>query len=297
MTTLTPETQAAPARVRTGGYTFRFSHLPVYVVLMIGAIFAATPFLYMLTTSLMTLGETINRQLLPARPQLGNYAQAWVQGGFDHYFVNSVVISALTIVGLVATSALAAYAFARMNFPGKDALFLVLLATLMIPETVTFIPNFLIVRGSVLPLPGGTWLDTLTALTVPFMANAFSIFLLRQFFARIPAELWDAAQLDGAGHLRFLTSVVLPMSRAPILTVTLLTFVASWNSFLWPLLVTFTPKWRPLTVGLWTFISEAGPETQLLMAGSVIAIVPVLIVYLLTQRHFTEGVATSGLKG
>ncbi|WP_424950744.1 carbohydrate ABC transporter permease [Deinococcus sp.] len=287
----------APARVQTGAYSFRFSHLPLYFILTVGAIFAATPFLYMLTTSLMTLGETINRRVLPASPQLGNYAQAWVQGGFDHYFVNSVIISAITIVGLVTTSALAAYAFARMTFPGQNAVFLVLLATLMIPETVTFIPNFLIVRGSVLPLPGGSWLDTLTALTVPFMANAFSIFLLRQFFARIPGELWDAAQLDGAGHLRFLTSVVLPMSRAPVLTVTLLTFVASWNSFLWPLLVTFTPKWRPLTVGLWSFISEAGPQTQLLMAGSVIAIVPVLAIYLLTQRHFTEGVATSGLKG
>ena len=288
---------ADAGRVQTGNYTFHVSHLLVYFVLTIGALFALTPFLYMITTSLMTLGETINRQWLPASPQFDNYAQAWVQGGFDHYFLNSVLISALTIVGLVTTSSLAAYAFARMRFPGRDALFVILLATLMIPETVTFIPNFLIMRGSIVPLPGGTWLDMLPALTVPFMANAFSIFLLRQFFARIPNELWDAAQLDGAGHLRFLTRIVMPLSRSVILTVVLLTFVASWNSFLWPLLVTFTPKWRPLTVGLWSFISEAGPQTQLLMAGSVIAIVPVLIIYLLTQRQFTEGVATSGLKG
>lgn len=288
---------ADTGRVQTGGYTFHVSHLPIYFFLTIGALFALTPFLYMITTSLMTLGETINRQWLPASPQFDNYTQAWVQGGFDRYFVNSVLISALTIVGLVATSSLAAYAFARMRFPGRDALFVVLLATLMIPETVTFIPNFLIMRGSIVPLPGGTWLDMLPALTVPFMANAFSIFLLRQFFARIPNELWDAAQLDGAGHLRFLMRIVMPLSRSAVLTVVLLTFVASWNSFLWPLLVTFTPRWRPLTVGLWSFISEAGPQTQLLMAGSVIAIVPVLIIYLLTQRQFTEGVATSGLKG
>ena len=292
-----PEPELRPAATPRESYVFHWSHLPIYFFLIIGAIFALTPFLYMLTTSLMTLGETINKQWLPHQPQLGNYAQAWVQGNFDRYFVNSILISALTILGLVTTSALAAYAFARMTFPGRDALFVVLLATLMIPETVTFIPNFLMVRGGILPLPGGSWLDSLAALTVPFMANAFSIFLLRQFFARIPGELWDAAQLDGAGHLRFLVTIVVPLSRAALLTVTLLTFVASWNSFLWPLLVTFTPTWRPLTVGLWTFISEAGPETQLLMAGSVIAVVPVLIIYLLTQRQFTEGVATSGLKG
>ncbi len=287
----------AQARVGVEPYRFQAAHVPMYVVLVIGALLAVTPFFYMVSTSLMTLGETINRRLVPASPQLSNYAQAWVQGDFDKYFVNSVIISALTIVGLLFTSLLAAYAFARIPFVGRNVIFLVLLATLMIPETVTFIPNFLIIRGSIFPLPGGVWLDTLQALTVPFMANAFSIFLLRQFFARIPNELFDAAQLDGAGHLRFLTSIVLPMSKPVVLTVTLLTFIASWNSFLWPLLVTFTPKWRPLTVGLYSFITEAGPQTQLLMAGSVIAIVPVLIIYFLTQKQFTEGIATSGLKG
>jgi ABC-type glycerol-3-phosphate transport system permease component len=173
---------------------------------------------------------------------------------------------------------------------------------MMIPESVTMIPNFLMVRGSIFPLPGlpewkGSWLNQLPALTVPFMANAFSIFLLRQFFTKIPEEYWDAARLDGAGHLRYLLQIVLPMSKAPLLTVVIFSFIGSWNAFLWPLLVTTKPTWRPLMVGLYTFVSEAGPETQLLMAGAVITLIPILILYFLTQKQFTEGIATSGLKG
>jgi ABC-type glycerol-3-phosphate transport system permease component len=172
---------------------------------------------------------------------------------------------------------------------------MVLLATLMIPGTVTFIPNLLMIRGDI--IPWGSWLNSLPALTVPFMAKAFAIFLLRQFFRNIPKELWDAARIDGAGHLRFLVLVVVPLSKAPILTVTLLTFIDSWNEFVWPLLVTTNATWRPLGVGLWTFVSEAGPQTHLLMAGAVITIIPVLIIYFVTQKHFTEGIASSGLKG
>jgi ABC-type glycerol-3-phosphate transport system permease component len=121
--------------------------------------------------------------------------------------------------------------------------------------------------------------------------------LLRQFFAQIPNELWDAARIDGAGHLRFLIQVVLPISKAPIMTVLIFGFIGSWNAFLWPLLVTTKPDWRPLMVGLWSFVTEAGPETQLLMAGAVITIIPILILYFFTQRQFTEGIATTGLKG
>lgn len=274
---------------------FRLAHLPLYALLLMGAIVAATPFAYMISTSLMTLGETINRQLVPSDPQWVNYQVAWSEASFGRYFRNSVILSAVTIVGVLLTCTLAGYAFARIRFPGRDVLFAVLLSTLMIPGTVTFIPQFLLVRGDV--IPWGNWLDTLPALTVPFLSTAFIIFLFRQFFAEIPNELWDAARLDGAGHLRFLTSVVLPMSRPVMTTATLLTFVNTWNEFLWPLLVTYTATWRPLGVGLYTFISEAGPETHLLMAGAVITIVPVLVLYFFTQKQFTEGIATSGLKG
>ena len=286
--------KAAPRRTRTP-YEFKVSHLPIYFLLTVGALISMTPFLYMISTSCMTLGETINRVAIPSDPQWGNYEEAWNEARFVQYFRNSVIITAVVIIGMLLTCTLAAYAFARIRFPGRGPIFMLLLATLMIPGTVTFIPNLLLIRGQI--IPWGSWMNSLPALTVPFMASAFIIFLLRQFFISIPNELYDAAVIDGSGHLRFLTSIVLPMSKPVLMTATLLTFVSAWNEFLWPLLVTTTATWRPLGVGLYTFISEAGPQTHLLMAGTVITVVPVLVVYFFTQKQFTEGIATSGLKG
>ena len=271
--------------------------VPIYAVLILGAIVALIPFFWMVSTSLMTLGETINRKWLPANPQWVNYINAWNEAHFAKYFMNSVIITAVTLIGFLITSILAGYAFGRIEFKGKNILFAILLSTMMVPETVTWLPNLLLIRGSIIPLPGGSWLNTLQALSLPFMANAFSIFLLRQFFAQIPSELWDAAQIDGAGHMRFLWQIALPLSKAPIMTVVLFGFIGSWNAFAWPLLVTTRDTWRPLMVGLWTFVTEAGPETHLLMAGAVITLIPILVVYFLTQKQFTQGIATTGLKG
>ncbi len=269
----------------------------IYIVLIVGAIVALFPFFWMISTSLMTLGETINRQLLPSVPQFENFVQAWNEAKFGKYFINSVIVTAGTLAGLLFTSILAGYAFARINFKGKDLIFTLFLATMMMPESVTWIPNFLMIRGAIVPLPGGSWLNTFWALTVPFIANAFSIFLLRQFFAQVPMDLWDAARIDGCDHTRFLIQIVLPISKAPIMTVLLFGFTASWNAFTWPLLVTTNDTWRPMMVGLWTFVQEAGPQTHLLMAGAAISLVPILIIYFLTQKQFTEGIATTGLKG
>lgn len=282
---------------RRSAIRIRPGRLVLYVILFLGAFLAFIPFFWMVSTSLMTLGETINKQWLPAVPQFGNFTEAWTEARFAKYFLNSVIITLTTITGLVVTSVLAGYAFGRIHFFGKNVIFALLLATMMIPESVVLIPNFIMIRGDIIPLPGGSWLNTLQALTIPFMANAFSIFLLRQFFVRIPDDLWDAARMDGAGHFRFLIQIVLPISKAPIMTVVIFAFIGSWNAFLWPLLVTTRDVWRPLMVGLWTFVTEAGPETNLLMAGAVIAVIPVLILYFLTQRQFTEGIATTGLKG
>jgi ABC-type glycerol-3-phosphate transport system permease component len=291
-------TDKVPAKkYRPSRFRLDTGRLILYAILLLGAIVAILPFFWMVSTSLMTLGETINRQWLPETPQFDNYTEAWREADFAKYFLNSVIITFTTIAGLLITSILAGYSFGRINFYGRDFVFAVLLATMMIPESVTMIPNFLLIRGSIIPLPGVSWLNRLPALTVPFMANAFSIFLLRQFFRKIPNELWDAARMDGAGHMRFLIQVCLPISKAPILTVTIFAFIGSWNAFLWPLLVTTTSKWRPLMVGLWTFVTEAGPETNLLMAGAVITIIPILLLYFLTQKQFTEGIATTGLKG
>jgi len=291
--------QAVEVYRQESGLSIRIQpvRLVLYSILVVGAFLAILPFFWMVSTSLMSLGETINRQWLPKAPQFANYVEAWNEARFAKYFLNSVIVTGTTIVGLLITSILAGYAFARIQFFGRNVIFALLLSTMMIPESVTMIPNFLMIRGSIIPLPGGSWLNTLQALTVPFMANAFSIFLLRQFFIKVPNDLWDAARMDGAGHLRFLIQVVLPISKAPIMTVLIFAFIGSWNAFLWPLLVTTRDTWRPLMVGLWTFVTEAGPETNLLMAGAVIAVIPVLILYFLTQKQFTEGIATTGLKG
>ena len=274
-----------------------FGRFFLYFILVFGAALALLPFYWMISTSLMTLGETINRKWLPAVPQIINYVNAWNEADFAKYFINSVIITGTTLVGIMVTSTLAGYAFARISFFGKNVIFAILLSTLMIPESITLLPNLMLVRGNVIPLPGGSWMNTLQGLTVPFMANAFSIFLLRQFFSQVPHELWDAARIDGCGHFRFLLQVVLPISKAPLMTVLLFGFTGSWNAFAWPLLVTTRATWRPIMVGLWTFVSEAGPETHLLMAGAVISLLPILVVYFITQKQFTEGIATTGLKG
>lgn len=274
-----------------------FSRGILYLILIAGAIVFIFPFFWMISNSLMTLGETIVRQLVPKVPQWVNYKEAWEQANFSKYFVNSVLVTLGTLAGLLFTSILAGYAFGRIEFKGKNILFGIFLATMMIPESVTLIPNYMLIRGTIIPLPGGTWINTYWALTVPFMANAFSIFLLRQFFAQIPKELWDAARIDGCDHGRFLVQIVMPISKAPIMTVLLFGFTSSWNAFQWPLLVTTRDTWRPLMVGLYGFVQEAGPNTHWLMAGAVITIIPILIVYFLTQKQFTQGIATTGLKG
>jgi ABC-type glycerol-3-phosphate transport system permease component len=288
---LTTKTARLPRRRR------RLRALMLYIMLMIATAVALLPFFWMLSTSLMTRGETISRQWLPQVPQVQNYAVAWTEGKFARYFINSALITVTTLAGLLCTSLLAGYAFARIRFVAREVIFMVLLSTMMLPEAVTLLPNFLLIRGDVIPLPGGGWLNTLQGLTVPFMANAFSIFLLRQFFRQIPTELWDAARLDGCGHLRFLLAVGLPLSKAPVVTVALFGFLHAWDAFMWPLRVTTRDTWRPLMVGLWSFVDEAGPDTQLLMAGAVLTLLPVLVLYFIVQRHFTATLVTSGLKG
>ena len=227
-----------------------------------------------------------------------NYYQAWKTARFNEYMWNSVRLTAITLAGILIVSTLAAYAFGRMSFPGRNFMFALLLSTMMIPETVTMIPNFLTITGNNPFLPFINWYDNWPALTVPFMAGFFNIFLLRQFFAQIPDELWDAARIDGAGHMRFLIQVVLPLSKAPIMTVTIFAFIGSWNALLWPLIATKAgSNWWPISVGLQNFVSEAGPQTHLWMAAASISMLPVLILYFLAQRQFIEGIATTGLKG
>ena len=267
-----------------------------YLVLIVGAAVAIFPFFWMISTSVMSLGEAQGTRLIPSAIHLENYINAWKEAKFSLYMWNSVRITLITLAGEMVVSVFAAYAFARIRFPGRDLIFALLLSTLMIPAMVTIIPNFLTVTwlGRIGPIK---WINNWPALTVPFMGNIFSIFLLRQFFIQIPDELFDSAQIDGAGHLRFLWSIVLPLSKAPLMVIIVLSFIGTWNALAWPLLVTNSPDWRPVSVGLYSFIDEAGQMINLMMAGAFIVIIPVLVLYFFTQKQFTESISRSGLKG
>ncbi len=273
-----------------------FQKTITYLFLLMGVVIAITPFVWMIATSLMSLGEAQGIRWIPSSLHFENYVNAWQEARFSEYFVNSVIITAVTLVGQLTFSVLAAYAFARIDFPGRDLIFTVMLSTMMIPAMVIIIPNFLTVTwlGRIGPIK---WINNWPALTIPFMGNVFSIFLLKQFFAQIPDELWDSARIDGAGHLRFLLTVVIPLSKAPLMVIIVLSFIGSWNALAWPLLVTNSPEWRPIAVGLNNFVDEAGQELNLMMAGTFITIIPILIIYFFTQKQFTESIARSGLKG
>lgn len=228
---------------------------------------------------------------------LKNFREAWYrpeetsrgQVNFLTYFIVSITTSVLATAGTLFTSALAAFAFARLAFHGKTALFYIILATMMVPGQVLLIPNFLILSGL-------GWLDTYAALVVPWLASVFTIFLMRQFFMTIPDDLWDAARIDGASRFRFLWQIVVPLSVPVFITAGIFDFLNNWNSLLWPLIVTSTPEKRTLMVGLQNLNDEAGTEFHILMAASCFAIAPVVLIFFFLQRFFIQGIARTGLK-
>ncbi|MEO8392687.1 MAG: carbohydrate ABC transporter permease [Chloroflexota bacterium] len=288
-------------RANNPGQPIPWGKIFTYGVLIVGVVLMIFPLLWMLSASLMSLQEVTFGQLLPGALRFSNYVDAWNRANFSQFMWNSVRITAITLAGQLTFCIPAAYAFARMRFIGRNFLFAIMLTTIMIPEVARFIPNYLTViwLGRLSDnLVGIPWLNNWPSLTIPFMATPFTIFLLRQFFLQIPDDLWDAARIDGAGHFRFLRSVVVPLSQAPIMTSITFGFIGSWNSLLWPLLLTQTDDWRPVAVGLTKFVQADAPtELHLQMAASVIMLIPILILYFFTQRQFTEGIATTGLKG
>lgn len=264
-----------------------------HLILATGSVIMLLPVFWMLTTSLKAYGETILNppKWIPDVLQWGNYVHAWTSNSlFPRYFVNSVFTTVVVVVVEVLLSIFAAYAFARMNFVFKNLLFILFLSTLMIPGEVLLVPNFI-------TLTKLKWINTYYALIVPWVVSVFAIFLLRQHFLQIPWELQEAAYLDGAGHTRFLLTVIIPLSRPPIATIALLKFIGSWNAFLWPLIVTNSPKMRTVPVGLMALMQDEGPQYHIWMAAATLALIPVVGVFLLAQRQFLESVAKSGLKG
>ena len=278
----------------------------LYAALTVGAVTSIAPFVWMILTSFKSYREMATRVLWPAALRLStysipaeqrpipdllyNYVQAWDAAPFARYFANSFFIAGCTATGVLITSTLAAYAFARLNFYGKNVIFTLFLATMMIPFEITMIPNFITISNL-------GWVNKYQAMIIPWIASVFGIFLLRQFFATIPQDLYDAALLDGCGHFRFLTRVVLPLSKPALISVGLFNFLGSWNAFTWPLIVTRGEKMYPIQVGLRYFVTESGTDTQELMAAATITILPLVILYFFAQKQFIEGISTTGLKG
>ena len=268
-----------------------------YFILFIVLVISIYPILYMISTSLMTSGEASNQYLFPKKLMFENYSEVWSSNNFQRYTTNSIIISLVIVSGVLLTSIPAAYSFAKINFPFCNIIFYSLLLSLMIPEIISLLPHLLIIRGDIFPLPfGPSWMNTLQGLTVPFMGNIFIIFLLRQYFKKIPNELWDAARMDGSTHLYFLLKVVIPMSKPIIVTVSLFAFILAWNSFAWPLLILTRDDWFPVTVSIYSFIREVGANYNLLMAASLISIFPIIVLYFFTQRLFLESISNFGIK-
>jgi len=224
------------------------------------------------------------------RLRISNYAAAWRQAPFARYYLNTVFVVLATLAGQLVTSALAAYAFARMRFPGRDVIFMVFLSMMMVPEPVYIVPSYIILAKL-------GWIDTYQAMIVPWLAYIFSIFLLRQHFKTIPNDLYDAAIIDGCSRFAFLWRVVLPLSKAVLAAVVIFTVVSTWNSFLWPLVMTNTPSVRPLQVGLARFAQEQGTNHELMMAAAVFSIAPLVAAYFVAQKQIIQSLATSGIKG
>ena len=268
-----------------------------YIILFFVTVVSIYPFFYMVSTSFMTIGEATNQYLFPKKLIFENYYEVWISNNFQRYTINSLIIASIVVSGILFTSIPAAYSFARIDFPFKNIIFYFLLVSLMIPEIIMLLPHLLIIRGEIIPLPfGPSWMNSLQGLTVPFMGNIFVIFLLRQYFKKIPKELWDAARMDGASHFYFLYKVVIPISLPIIVTVSLFSFILAWNAFAWPLLILTKDDWFPVTVSIYGFIREVGPNFNLLMAACVISILPILTLYFFTQRLFLESISNFGLK-
>lgn len=258
-------------------------------VVLIGYLF---PFLWMLATSLKPGNEVFANPpaLIGSEVRLENFSDALAYLPFARQLLNSIVVSGTGALITVIVSALGAYAFARLRFPGREPLFVLFLGTLMIPQEVVVIPMYSIMREL-------GWQNTYAALILPWAFTAFGTFLLRQFFRGIPLELEEAARIDGAGRLRILWSIVLPIARPAIAVLAVFTFLTYWNGFLWPLIIVSSSDMATVPLGLQMFMGQNGNQWHLLMAASTMAVVPMILVVLALRRHLVAGIALSGLGG
>jgi sn-glycerol 3-phosphate transport system permease protein len=293
-TTAAPRAGAAarPAAVATTRRGLRPKTLGLYLLLTVASIIVAFPLLLALSYSFMSEGEIASYppRLLPSTLQLDNYQRVLSNVPLARYLLNSFVASSLVVIGQLITASLAAFAFSFLVFPGRGWLFGLFLATMMIPWEATIIPNYMTVRTL-------GWLDTYQGLSVPFMAQAFGVFLLRQSFLQLPRDLFDAAVVDGAGKLRFLWAIVLPLSRPALATLAVYAFLSTWNQYFWPLLVTNDPLMRTTQVGIAQLRFEETLRWGYLMAGVTMIVLPTLVLLVLGQRHLVRGLTAGAVKG
>jgi ABC-type glycerol-3-phosphate transport system permease component len=274
--------------VRLGQYTFT----------IVTSLMFMFPFVWTLSSALKSPQEVVAYppSLIPQVFRWGNFLETWTTVEFGPYFLNSTIVTGLSLLGGIPTGLLVAYGFARFRFPGREIFFGICLSTLMLPSEVTFIPLYIVFRNL-------GWIDTLAPLIVPSLlgGGAFTIFLLRQFILSLPYELDEAALMDGAGKLRILWSIIVPNAMPALATAAVFSFIAHWNEFFGPLIFLNSRKNFTIPLGLVTLRTYAGdpgePKDHLLMAGSVIATVPILVIFFFAQKYFVQGIVTSGIKG
>lgn len=283
----------------TSGPRVELSRLVIrYALIVVLAVLFTGPFFFAVSTSLKAPEEIylFPPRWIPHQLMWGNYPQAWTQAPFGSFFANTVIVTILAMTGQIVSASLVAYGFARFDFPGRDALFLLVLGTMILPEEVTLIPTFLLFKFL-------GWLDTWKPLIVPsyFGGGAFSIFIFRQFFMTLPRDLDQAAEIDGASTLRIFWSILVPLSRPAIATVGIFSFLGHWNDFIHPLIYLNSTEKFTISLGLRFYQQTAttgGPAREhLLMAAAIVSTIPVVIVFFTLQRYFVRGIVMSGIKG
>jgi multiple sugar transport system permease protein len=278
-------------RARRGGWS-RLGTGISYAILTLGAVAVLLPFLWMLTSAFKPAEQVIAYPpvWIPAPPTLDNVVRAWTKINFARYFVNSMLVATTIMLAVITTSSLSGYVFAKFEFRGRDALFIAILAVMMVPWPITLIPRYQLMVWTGL-------LNTYGAVIFPDLFSAFGIFLMRQFMLTIPNELIDAGRIDGASEPRIFVQIVLPLARPALAALAILQFIWSWDSFIWPLLVLNKPEMFTLPLGLAAFTTEYYVDYPALMGGAIISVLPVFAIYVTLQRQFVAGIAMTGLKG
>jgi multiple sugar transport system permease protein len=287
----------AKARIRAGKKVVPASGFPIgsiisHTLLIIVSLLVLFPFIWMLDTALKPNSQVYQfpPSLLPNPLTLDNFTAVWIYLPFGHFLLNSLFVAATGTILVMITSSLAAYAFARLKFAGRDTIFFAYIGTLLIPQAVLVIPEFLIMDYL-------GWINTYQALIIPGAFTAFGTFLLRQFFKTIPLELEESALIDGASRLRILWEIILPLSRSALAVLGLFTFLAFWNNFLWPLIVINTEDVVTIPLGLQMFQGQHGTQWSYMMAGSTISVLPGIILVILLQRYLVQGITLTGIGG